>query len=408
MLIRSFPAVPLMVRPTRLFAIVTTGFLLMIVLFFVLLLTGVPVAVALGLGSAAALWWFDMPLAVIAQRIVNSLDSTTLLAVPMFILAAALFNVTGLTAQLFDFIRMVIGRMRGGLGQVSVLSSLFFGGVSGSAIADVSAVGGSGTYAAWTIGLSAPAQSSAALLSTSSYADPAWLTSLSASKLTGTVLVAGGGTGGTTGVEARANLDVPSRSGVGATGTWGISISGSAASASTATTATVAGTANALNTAGNYQVGSLGLGTTASGITGEIRAGLVVGAVGDVSVIRVVAGSRVVRFRTGGAARCAAWRALQLAEGAMQPGGEGVERLGLVLEQRGEGLFGALADALDGGHRQFALAAGKVVVEAALGRAGLRQQFIQANAMQALALQGVGHGVDQFVAGRGLFHGLNI
>jgi hypothetical protein len=143
---------------------------------------------------------------------------------------------------------------------------------TGALVVNVSAVGGSGTYVAWTIGLSAPAQSSAALLSTSSYADPSWLTSLAASKLTGTVLVAGGGTGGTTGVEARANLDVPSRSGVGATGTWGISISGSAASASTATTATVAGTANALNTAGNYQVGSLGIGTTAPGIAGEIRA----------------------------------------------------------------------------------------------------------------------------------------
>lgn len=143
---------------------------------------------------------------------------------------------------------------------------------TGALVVNVSAVGGSGTYAAWTIGLSAPAQSSAALLSTSSYADPTWLTSLSASKLTGTVLVAGGGTGGTTGVEARANLDVPSRSGVGATGTWGISISGSAASASTATTATVAGTANALNTAGNYQLGSLGVGTPASAIAGEIRA----------------------------------------------------------------------------------------------------------------------------------------
>ena len=143
---------------------------------------------------------------------------------------------------------------------------------TGALVVNVSAIGGNGTYAAWTIGLSAPAQSSAALLSTSSYADPAWLTSLSASKLTGTVLVAGGGTGGTTGVEARANLDVPSRSGVGASGTWGISISGSASSASTATTATVAGTANALNTAGNYQVGSLGVGTPASAIAGEIRA----------------------------------------------------------------------------------------------------------------------------------------
>ncbi len=110
-------------------------------LFFGLLLAGTPVAIALGLGSALALWWFDMPLAVIAQRIVNALDSTTLLAVPMFIFAAALFNVTGLTAQLFDFIRMVIGRIRGGLGYVTVLTHLVFSGVSGAALADIGALG---------------------------------------------------------------------------------------------------------------------------------------------------------------------------------------------------------------------------------------------------------------------------
>lgn len=111
------------------------------VLFFGLLLAGAPVAVALGLGSGLALWWFDMPLAVIAQRIVNALDSTTLLAVPMFIFAAALFNATGLTAQLFDFIRMVIGRIRGGLGYVTVLTHLVFSGVSGAALADIGALG---------------------------------------------------------------------------------------------------------------------------------------------------------------------------------------------------------------------------------------------------------------------------
>lgn len=142
---------------------------------------------------------------------------------------------------------------------------------TGALTVNVTAVGGSGTYAAWTIGLSAPSQSSAALLSTSSYADPTWLTSLSASKLTGTVTIAGGGTGAATGADARTNLDVPSRSGVGASGTWGISISGNAASANTATTATVAGTANALNTSGDYQLGSLGVGTAASGVAGEIR-----------------------------------------------------------------------------------------------------------------------------------------
>lgn len=112
-----------------------------IALFILLLLTGAPVAIALGLGSAAALWWFDNPIAVVAQRIVNSLDSTTLLAVPMFIFAAALFNVTGLTTQLFDFIRMVIGRIRGGLGYVTVLTHLVFSGVSGAALADIGALG---------------------------------------------------------------------------------------------------------------------------------------------------------------------------------------------------------------------------------------------------------------------------
>lgn len=112
-----------------------------IILFVLLLLAGAPVAVSLGLGSVLSLWWFDMPLAVMAQRIVNSLDSTTLLAVPMFILAAALFNVTGLTTQLFDFIRMIIGRIRGGLGYVTVLTHLVFSGVSGAALADIGALG---------------------------------------------------------------------------------------------------------------------------------------------------------------------------------------------------------------------------------------------------------------------------
>ena len=112
-----------------------------ILLFFLFVIMGLPVAVALGLGSAVAIWWFDMPLAVIAQRIVNSLDSTSLLAVPMFIFAAALFNATGLTGQLFDFIRMIIGRIRGGLGYVTVLTHLVFSGVSGAALADIGALG---------------------------------------------------------------------------------------------------------------------------------------------------------------------------------------------------------------------------------------------------------------------------
>lgn len=112
-----------------------------VVLFLVLMVIGVPVAFAMGLSAGAVIWWFDMPLAVIAQRTVNALDSTPLLAVPMFIFAAAIFNAAGITAQLFDFVRMVVGRIHGGLGHVTVLTHLVFSGVSGAALADIGALG---------------------------------------------------------------------------------------------------------------------------------------------------------------------------------------------------------------------------------------------------------------------------
>jgi hypothetical protein len=96
--------------------------------------------------------------------------------------------------------------------------------------------------------------------------------------LAGTLAVANGGTGATTAANARTNLNVPTRTGGDASGTWSISISGNAAtatsatSATSATTATTATTANALNTSNDYQVNSIGVGTAASGSAGEIRA----------------------------------------------------------------------------------------------------------------------------------------
>ncbi|MEY3665236.1 MAG: hypothetical protein RLZZ153_1418 [Pseudomonadota bacterium] len=115
--------------------------LMAISLFAGFALLGLPIAMALGLSSGIAIWWFDLPIAVVAQRTINSLDSTPLLAVPMFIFAAAIFNATGITAQLFDFIRMLVGRVRGGLGHVTVLTHLVFSGVSGAALADIGALG---------------------------------------------------------------------------------------------------------------------------------------------------------------------------------------------------------------------------------------------------------------------------
>jgi tripartite ATP-independent transporter DctM subunit len=110
-------------------------------LFIGFLAVGLPIAFALGLSAGAVIWWYDLPLSVVAQRTVNALDSTPLLAVPMFIFAAALFSASGITNHLFDLIRMMVGRIRGGLAQVNVLASLVFSGMSGAALADLGALG---------------------------------------------------------------------------------------------------------------------------------------------------------------------------------------------------------------------------------------------------------------------------
>ena len=77
---------------------------------------------------------------------------------------------------------------------------------TGALVVNVGMTGGSGTIAAWTVALAAPSQGTNALLATGSYADPAWITSLAAAKITGTIDVARGGTGATTAAGARTSL----------------------------------------------------------------------------------------------------------------------------------------------------------------------------------------------------------
>jgi TRAP-type mannitol/chloroaromatic compound transport system permease large subunit len=114
---------------------------LLVAIFAVALIVGAPIAVALGLASAVAIVAFDLPVHVLAQRAVNALDSTPLLAVPLFILAASLLNAMGVTTHIFDLVRLVVGRIRGAVAQVSILVSLIFSGVSGAALADIGALG---------------------------------------------------------------------------------------------------------------------------------------------------------------------------------------------------------------------------------------------------------------------------
>ena len=109
--------------------------------FVVLLALGVPVAFCLGLSALATLLYLDIPLVVAFQRMAAGIDVFALLAIPFFIFAGELMNQSGIAAKLVRLAESVLGRARGGLGQVSVLSCMMFGAVSGSAVASVSAMG---------------------------------------------------------------------------------------------------------------------------------------------------------------------------------------------------------------------------------------------------------------------------
>ena len=111
--------------------------------FALLLVAGVPVAFALAAASLATMLHLGLPPDVLVIETAAGTDSTTLIAIPLFIFAGQLMLRGGMSEKLIAFAATLVGHMRGGLGQVNVLSCLFFGGVSGSAIADVSAVGGS-------------------------------------------------------------------------------------------------------------------------------------------------------------------------------------------------------------------------------------------------------------------------
>lgn len=107
-----------------------------------LLVTGVPVAFALISAALATVLYLELPPLVVVQQTAAGAGTSSLIAIPLFIFAGELMLRGGISERLISFAAALVGRMRGGLGQVNVLACLFFGGVSGSAIADVSAVGG--------------------------------------------------------------------------------------------------------------------------------------------------------------------------------------------------------------------------------------------------------------------------
>jgi len=111
--------------------------------FLIFLLLGLPVFFAL-LAAPGTLLWLngqERDITLLYRNVYNGMDSFPLMAIPFFMLAGELMNRGGITARLVEFAQAMMGHFRGGLAHVNVLSSMLFAGLSGSAVADTSAIG---------------------------------------------------------------------------------------------------------------------------------------------------------------------------------------------------------------------------------------------------------------------------
>ncbi|QOS13576.1 TRAP-type transport system large permease protein (plasmid) [Haloferax gibbonsii] len=115
--------------------------LLVVLAFMILIMLRAPVFVALGFPPLAYLIIYDFPIVFVSQRLVRTLNSFTLLAIPLFIFVGALMNHGKITDKIFAFSNNIVGHFQGGLAQVNIVTSLIFSGISGSALADIGGVG---------------------------------------------------------------------------------------------------------------------------------------------------------------------------------------------------------------------------------------------------------------------------
>jgi C4-dicarboxylate transporter, DctM subunit len=118
------------------------GLAILIGVFLLGLVVGVPVAVTLGLASVAYLLVEGIPLVSVPQKMYAGMDVFVLLCIPGFILAGNLMNGGGITERIIRFANALVGWMRGGLGLTNVAGSMLFGGISGTAVADAASIGG--------------------------------------------------------------------------------------------------------------------------------------------------------------------------------------------------------------------------------------------------------------------------
>ncbi len=117
------------------------GPLLLIGSFFLMIVLGVPISFALGVAALITGAYLGVPLMVVLQKVADGMDSFSLMAIPFFILAGAIMAHGGIAQRIVDFSSLIVGWMRGGLASVNIIASMFFGGISGSSVADTSSIG---------------------------------------------------------------------------------------------------------------------------------------------------------------------------------------------------------------------------------------------------------------------------
>jgi tripartite ATP-independent transporter DctM subunit len=116
------------------------GFLV-ILAFLALFMLGFPVVIAIGAPCIVYILAKDLPIDLIAQRMLYALDSFPLVAVPVFLFVGSLMNSAGISRYIYKFADTAVGRLPGGLAQVNIFGSLIFAGMSGSALADIGGIG---------------------------------------------------------------------------------------------------------------------------------------------------------------------------------------------------------------------------------------------------------------------------
>ena len=109
--------------------------------FLIIIIVGLPVGFAMGVISIVSIGILDGSMLIIPQKLFSAINNFTYLCIPLYVLAAEIMSVGGLTEKIVHFCDCLVGHIHGGLSHVNVLGSMFFAGISGSATADVSGLG---------------------------------------------------------------------------------------------------------------------------------------------------------------------------------------------------------------------------------------------------------------------------